>query len=208
MQGVRLGHLTEVERFQDVQRFAHGGPATAGGRHAVDVIAAVLNVCRFLVQGPVCGEIRRRQVARKGWNTGGRDSHRRHPGGVFRRSLDCCRDLRRELSAVEGIRSLFREEPVRLGEVLALENTADGGSVTAGQEETRRGGESREPDFVVECLLAEGFVHDEAAVGYVDGRFEGLVKVQRAQRSSARSHVAGVPGTPTETPLETSSANV
>ena len=81
---------------------------------------------------------------------------------------------------VEAARALLREEPVRLGEVVVLEDTADGGGVTAREEEAARRGERLEAELVVEGLLAERLVDHEAAGRDLDGGLEGIAEAQRA----------------------------
>ena len=171
VQGAGRGHPGQVGRLQDVQRLAHRGAAAAGGRHAVDVQVAVVHVRGRLIQGAVCGEIRRRQVACRNGQL---------CVGSLGRSLHRGRDLGRKRPAVEAVRALFREEPVCLGEVVVLEDTADGGGVTAREVEAAGRGKRLEPGFVVEGLLAERLIDHESTGGHLDGRLEGIAEAQRA----------------------------
>ncbi|BAS18124.1 hypothetical protein AHiyo8_64270 [Arthrobacter sp. Hiyo8] len=90
--------------------------------------------------------------------------------------LDCCRDLGGQRAVVEGADALLREEPISRGEVVVLEDAADGGCVASWEEQLAGGAERPETELVVECLLAEGLVNDEAPARNLDGRLEGISK--------------------------------
>ncbi len=96
----------------------------------------------------------------------------------LRRSLDCGHDLFCQRAAVEAVRALFCEELVRRGEVGVLEDTSDGGCVAAREEQAAGRRKRLKADLVVEGLLTERFVDQEAAARNVDGRFQGIVEVQ------------------------------
>ncbi len=162
-------HPGQVEGVEDIKGFAHRGAAAAGRRHAVHIQTPIIHLRGGLVDGTVSGEIRRRHVS-GGDGQRGRISLRRglHRGG----------DLRSKRAAVEPAGALLREEPVCGGKVVVLEHTADGGCVAAGKVEAAGGRESFEPELVVQGLLPERVVDDEAAVRDLDGGFEGIAQAQ------------------------------
>ena len=83
-------------------------------------------------------------------------------------------------TAVEGVSALFGEEAIRRGQVMVLENAADGGSVAAREEQVAGGCEGCKAVFVVESLLAERLVHHKSTGRNLDGGLQGVTKIQRA----------------------------
>ena len=65
MQRLRIAHAAQPEALQDVQRLAHGRPTAGGGRHPVDVVAAVAHTGRGLVPHPVAGQVARLEMSRR-----------------------------------------------------------------------------------------------------------------------------------------------